>query len=119
MAKHADSDDEDSFVEIAERKVKVTTTAGKKEVVRTAVPPSMADVSNADTTVSECPVCTTSMPDALVTPCGHVFCKRVRIPLPSHGSPSHHFLIVHPLMVKEAIKLSAMSRAMHPIRPYR
>lgn len=75
---HSDSDDEDSFAHIAERKVQITHMNGKKEVVRTSMPPSMADVRDLDTTVSECPVCANSMKETLTTPCGHVFCKKVR-----------------------------------------
>ena len=73
----SDSDDENSFSGIAERKLKCRNAAGKTEVMRTAQPPSVVDVRNAETTVSECPVCANSMSEALTTPCGHVFCKKV------------------------------------------
>lgn len=75
---YSDSDDEDSFANIAERKVQITNMNDKKEVLRTSMPPSMADVRDLDTTVSECPVCANSMKETLTTPCGHVFCKKVR-----------------------------------------
>lgn len=91
----SDSDD-DSFTSIAERRNKCSegkgkaaekckpattaTTAAAAAAVSAARtrPPSVADVRNHDSTVCECPVCANSMKEALTTPCGHVFCKKVR-----------------------------------------